>query len=305
MEQAVNIGSLSLKNPVLTASGTFGYGVEYAPFGDLRQLGAVVVKGLSLEPRPGNTGRRVAETPCGMLNSIGLQNMGAGRFVRQVLPRLPWDQTPVVANIYAGDYAEFSELAAYLAEQEGIAALEVNISCPNVKAGGARFGQDPEMAARACGAVREQARGKPVIVKLSPDVTDVTEIARAVEEAGADALSLINTLTGMAVDIRSRRPVLGNVVGGLSGPAIKPVALQAVYRVCNSVGIPVIGVGGISSAEDALEFILVGARAIQVGSASFSDPQLAFSMVSRIQELCRELGISSWEEFRGSLEMDP
>ena len=301
MEQAVHLGNLSLKNPILTASGTFGYGAEYSAFGDLRSLGGIVVKGLSLEARKGNTGRRIAETPAGMLNSIGLQNMGAGPFVREVLPELPWDKTPVLANIYAGDYDEFAELAAYLADQEGIAGLEVNISCPNVRAGGACFGQDPLMAARACAAVRERAGNKPVILKLTPNVTDVTEIARAVEDAGADAVSLINTLSGMAVDIRSRRPVLGNVIGGLSGPAIKPVALQAVYRVCNAVNIPVIGVGGIASAEDALEFILVGAHAVQVGSASFADPSLAFSLIPRIEELCDELDLVSWEEFRGRL----
>lgn len=302
MEQAVNLGKLSLKNPVLTASGTFGYGMEYAAFGDLRSLGGMVVKGLSLQERAGNPGRRIAETPCGMLNSIGLQNMGVKPFVREILPELPWDETPVVANIYAGDESEFAELAAYLADQEGIAAFEVNISCPNVRAGGACFGQDPDMAASVCAAVRERAGDKPVILKLTPNVTDVTEIARAVEDAGADALSLINTLSGMAVDIRSRRPVLGKVIGGLSGPAIKPVALQAVYRVCREVTIPVIGVGGIASAEDALEFILAGAHAIQVGSANFTDPALAFSIVPRVEELCQELGLASWEEFRGRLE---
>jgi len=301
MEQAVHLGGLKLKNPVLTASGTFGYGAEYSVFGDLRRLGGIVVKGLSLEERVGNPGRRIAETPCGMLNSIGLQNMGAGRFVREMLPRLPWNETPIVANIYAGDYEEFAELAGYLAGEEGIAALEVNISCPNVRAGGTSFGQDPQAAARACAAVRDRAGDKPVMVKLTPNVTDVTEVARAVEDAGADAISLINTLSGMAVDIRSRRPVLGNVFGGLSGPAIKPVALQAVYRVCQTVNIPVVGVGGIASAEDALEFILVGAHAVQIGSASFTDPECAFSVVSRMEELCRELDVSSWEGFRGQI----
>ncbi len=304
MEQAVALRGLTLKNPVLTASGTFGYGTEASAFGDVRFLGGIVVKGLSLEARPGNPGGRIAETPCGMLNSVGLENIGAGRFVREFLPRLPWQETPVVANIYAGDYDEFAELAAYLADQEGIAGLEVNISCPNVQAGGARFGQDPDMAAKACAAVREKAGDKPVILKLSPNVTDVTEIARAVEDAGADAVSLINTLSGMDVDVRTRRPVLGSVIGGLSGPAIKPVALQAVYRVCGAVNIPVVGVGGITSAEDALEFILVGARAVQVGSASFADPQLPFSLVSRLEELCEELGIESWEELRGRIETE-
>lgn len=304
MEQKVDLAGLRLKNPVLTASGTFGYGEEYSCFGELSRLGAIVVKGLSLEERPGNTGRRVAETPCGMLNSVGLQNIGVQRFVQEKLPRLPWKDTPVVVNIYAGDYSEFGELADFLSRQEAVAALEVNISCPNVRAGGSIFGQDPEMAARACSAVRENARGKPVIPKLTPNVSDVTQIATAVQEAGADAVTLINTLAGMAVDIRSRRPVLGKGVGGLSGPAIKPVALQAVYRVCRTVEIPVIGVGGIASAEDALEFILVGASAVQVGSASFADPELPFSLVSDIQELCTELGISSWEEFRGSLSWE-
>lgn len=301
MSLAVDFAGLALKNPVLTASGTFGYGLEFARYGDLAALGGIVVKGLSLAPRQGNPMPRIAETPAGMLNSIGIQNIGARRFVEEKLPRLPWREVPILANLYACDPGEYSELAAYLAAQEGVAALEVNISCPNVAAGGALFGQDPLAAARVTAAVREAAGDKPVIVKLSPNVTDITEIARAVADAGAHGLSLINTLTGMAVDARTRRPRLANVVGGLSGPAIKPVALRCVWQVCRAVTIPVMGMGGIASAEDVLEFILVGAHAVQVGTANFLRPDFAFRLVEELPLLMQKLGIASLEEYRGSL----
>ena len=292
---------LRLKNPILTASGTFGYGLEFAPYGDLRALGGIVVKGLSLKPREGNPMPRVAETPAGMLNAIGLQNCGVERFLAEKLPLLPWRQTPILANLYACDPDEFAELAAALAGEEGVAALEVNISCPNVKAGGVLFGQDPAQAARVTEAVKKRAGGKPVMVKLSPNVADIVAVARAVEAAGADMISCINTLTGMAVDTRTRRPRLANVVGGLSGPAIKPVALRCVWQVTRAVNIPVIGMGGIASATDVLEFLLVGAHAVQVGTANFLRPDFAFSLVEALPAALREAGVRDLEEYRGSL----
>ena len=297
-----HLAGLELSNPVITASGTFGYGLEFESFGDLTRLGAIVVKGLSLEPRQGNPTPRIVETSCGLLNAIGLQNIGVQAFVQDKLPELPWEKTPVVANLYAQSIQEFSELAALLAQEEGIAALEVNISCPNVSQGGVAFGQDPEQAAQVCSAVRKACPSKTVIVKLSPNVTDIRQIALAVQGAGADAISLINTLSGMAVDIRTRRPRLANVQGGLSGPAIKPVALNMVSQVCQSVHIPVIGLGGITSAEDILEFMLVGAHAVQIGSANFMRPDMCFRLVHELQVLTEELGISSWDEWRGGLK---
>lgn len=303
MDVSLTLAGLRLKNPILTASGTFGYGLEFMPYGDLSALGGIVVKGLSWEPREGNPMPRIAETPCGMLNAIGLQNIGAREFVLKKLPHLPWADVPVIANLYACDAQEFARLAEYLADQQKIAALEVNISCPNVRAGGALFGQDPLQAAQVTTAVKAKAGGKPVIVKLSPNVTDITAIARAVADAGADALALINTLTGMAVDIRTRKSRLANVVGGLSGPAIKPVALRCVYQVCQAVDLPVIGIGGIASAEDALEFILAGAHAVQVGTANFLRPDMSFRIVAKLPALLDELGVSSWDEYRGSLQV--
>lgn len=295
--------SLSLRNPIMTASGTFGYGAEFAPYGDLTTLGGIVVKGLSLKPRLGNPMPRVAETACGMLNAVGLQNDGVECFIKEKLPKVPWRELPVIANIYACDAAEFGELAAILAEEEGVAALEVNISCPNVKEGGIIFGQDARQAARVTEAVKKHAKSKPVIVKLSPNVTDIVSMARAVEDGGADVISCINTLSGMAVDIRRRKPRIANVIGGLSGPAIKPVALRCVWQVSRAVSIPVIGMGGIASAEDVLEFIMCGAHAVQVGTANFLRPDFAFRLVDELNTLCDELGITDWAEFRGSLKV--
>ncbi len=293
---------LNLRNPIMTASGTFGYGAEFAPYGDLTTLGGIVVKGLSLKPRLGNPMPRVAETPCGMINAVGLQNDGVECFIKEKLPKLPWQELPIVANIYACDAAEFGELAAILAAEEGVAALEVNISCPNVKEGGIIFGQDPRQAALVTQAVKMNAKSKPVIVKLSPNVTDIVGMARAVEDAGADIISCINTLSGMAVDIRRRTPRIANVIGGLSGPAIKPVALRCVWQVSRAVSIPVIGMGGITSAEDVLEFILCGASAVQVGTANFLRPDFSFRLVDQVNALCDQLGITDWDSFRGSLQ---
>ena len=294
---------LLLKNPVLTASGTFGYGLEFMPYGDLTTLGGLVVKGLSLAPRRGNPLPRVAETPCGMLNAVGLQNDGVEAFIQHKLPQLPWRETAVIANLYATSPDEFGQLAGVLAAEEGIAALEVNISCPNVKEGGVLFGQDPAAAASVVEAVKQRAGATPVIVKLSPNVTDIAAIAKAAESAGADAISCINTLTGMAVDVRSRKPLLANIIGGLSGPAIKPVALRCVWQVSRAVKIPVIGIGGVTSALDVLEFMLVGASAVQVGTMSFVRPDAAFHIAAELPALCEELGIHDLASYRGSLKM--
>lgn len=300
MDQSVRLGSLTLKNPVITASGTFGYGLEFMRYGDLGSLGGICLKGISLTPRAGNAMPRIAETPCGMLNAIGLQNVGVQAFLKDKLPYIPAGAV-LIANLYAQSAEDFGELAAIFAEQDKIAALEVNISCPNVQEGGVQFGQDPGMAARVTEAVKLRAGNKPVMVKLSPNVTDVTVIARAVENAGADMISLINTLSGMAVDIRTRKSRLANVVGGLSGPAVKPVALRMVYQTVRAVSVPVIGMGGIASAEDVLEFILAGAHAVQVGTYNLMRPDNAFRLVDEVRLLTESLGISSWEEFRGSL----
>ncbi len=293
---------LNLKNPVMTASGTFGYGLEFQNYGDLASLGGIVVKGLSLQPRPGNPTPRVAETPCGMLNAVGLQNDGVESFVKEKLPLLPWKDVPVVANIYASSAEEFGELAARLNGVPGVAALEVNISCPNVHAGGSLFGQDPGQAAAVTAAVRAGAPDKLLIVKLTPNVTSIADIARSVEDAGADAVSCINPLLGMAVDLRTRRPRLANVVGGLSGPCIKPVALRCVWQTARAVKIPVIGVGGIACAEDVLEFVLVGASAVEVGTASFMRPDAAFRIVQDLPRAMEAFGVQSLDELRGQLK---
>ncbi len=293
---------LTLKNPIIPASGTFGYGLEFASYGDLARLGGISVKGLSLKPRAGNAVPRISETVGGMLNAVGLQNDGVESFVKDKLPRLPWKETAIIANIYASSAAEFAELADILTAEEGVAALEVNISCPNVHEGGILFGQDPAMAAKVTEAVCKVSRNTPVMVKLSPNVTNIVEIARAVEGAGAHMISCINTLSGMGVNVRTRRPALANIIGGLSGPSIKPVALRCVWQVAKAVNIPVVGLGGISSAEDVLEFILVGAHAVQVGTANFMQPDFAFKIIDELSVLCDQLGITDWDSFRGSLQ---
>ena len=285
----------------MTASGTFGSGLEFTPYGNLCELGAIVDKGLSLKPRIGNPTPRIAETPSGMLNAIGLQNPGIEYFLQELLPQLPWQNVPVIVNLYAQSVQEFAELAARLSQEAGVAGLEVNISCPNVKEGGMQFGQCPRSAAKVTEAVRQHAGSKTVIVKLSPNVTDIAEMARAVEGSGAQLISCINTITGMAVDLNRRKPRLANIVGGLSGPAVKPVALRCVWQVCKAVNIPVIGIGGISSPEDALEFILVGAHAVQVGTANLLRPDASFKIAAELPELMQRLGINNLDKFRGSL----
>lgn len=298
---AKNGSSLELKNPIMSASGTFGYGTEFMPYGDVSKLGAIIVKGLSLKPRAGNPLPRIAETPCGMLNAVGLQNDGVEAFIKHKLPALPTHEVPVIANIYATCAEDFGELAGILSKEGRVAALEVNISCPNVKAGGVLFGQDPLMASSIVEAVKKNAGKLPVIIKLSPNVTNIAEMAKAVEAAGADMVSCINTITGMAVDIRTRKPLLANIVGGLSGPAVKPVALRCVWQVAQAVKIPVIGIGGIRSAKDVLEFILVGASAVEIGTASFTDPTAIFRIIQDLPEVCEELGIKNLEEYRNTL----
>ena len=300
---AVSIGGLRLKNPVMTASGTFGYGDEYAPYVDLNCLGAVVVKGLSLEPRAGNPPPRIMETPCGMLNAVGLQNIGVKAFIREKLPFLRDHDVAVVANIFGESVEEYAAVAELLGRAEGVHALEVNISCPNVKRGGVAFGTDPDMAAEVTRAVKA-ATGLPVIVKLTPNVTDVAGIAAAVEAAGADAVSLINTLTGMSVDIERRVPHLRNVTGGLSGPAIRPVALRMVWQVARRVSIPVIGLGGIMTARDALEFLIAGARAVQVGTAHFVQPCACEEVLSGIEAYLERHGIEDVNDVIGSLKIE-
>jgi dihydroorotate dehydrogenase (NAD+) catalytic subunit len=296
----VKLGPLELKNPVMTASGTFGYGREFEGLVDLNLLGAVIVKGLSLEPKAGNPPPRIVETPCGMLNAIGLANIGLETFMKEKLPWLQSLDTEVIVNIYGHSMDEYGTLAAALNGVQGISALEVNISCPNVECGGMIFGKDPDVAAKVTERVLNNT-DKPVIVKLSPNVTDIRLVAKAVEGAGANAISLINTLTGMAIDIESRRPKLANMSGGLSGPAIRPIAVQMVYQVVKTIGIPVIGVGGIMEHTDALEFLIAGARAIEVGTANFVNPRATLDILEGIRRFCEEKEIGEIDELIGSL----
>lgn len=295
----VTIGSINMKNPVTTASGTFGFGQEYGPYVDINRLGAIVVKGTTLEPREGNATPRLVETPSGILNSIGLQNPGADYLIKHYAPYFQTLQTNVIVNISGCTVEEYAELAAKLDGVPGIAGLEVNISCPNVKKGGMAFGGDAATAAEVTKAVK-QATGLPVIVKLSPNVTDIAEIASAVEAAGADGLSVINTLLGMAIDVRKRKPVLGNILGGLSGPAVKPVAVRAVWQVYKAVKLPIIGMGGIMTAEDALEFILAGAAAVAVGTANFINPRATLDVLEGIEAYLTENGVEDIKELVGA-----
>jgi dihydroorotate dehydrogenase (NAD+) catalytic subunit len=299
---AVTLAGLKLKNPVMTASGTFGYAREFASLMDLNQLGAIVVKGLALTPVKGNPPPRIVETACGMLNAIGLENVGIDAFVADKMPFLRTLAPPIVANIYGTTVEEYAALAERLEGTDGVAAVEVNISCPNVKAGGVAFGVDPAAAERVVRAVRDRTR-KPVIVKLSPNVTDITVIARSAEAAGADALSLINTITGMAIDVETRRPRLANVTGGLSGPAIKPVALRMVWQVARAVQLPLIGIGGILRGQDAVEFLLAGATAVQVGTANFVNPCAAIEIIAGIEDYLKRHGIGDVNEIVGKLEV--
>ncbi|MFP4225833.1 MAG: dihydroorotate dehydrogenase, partial [Desulfobacterales bacterium] len=279
------------------------FGREFEPLVDLNRMGAVIVKGLSREPSPGNPPPRIIETPCGMLNAIGLENIGIDVFIRDKLPFLKQFSCAVVVNVYGKTAEDYAAVAERCEGVFGIDALEINISCPNVKAGGVSFGVDPAAAAEVVSAVREKTT-RPMIVKLSPNVTDIVCIAEAVVAAGADALSLINTLTGMLIDIHTRRPKLGNITGGLSGPAIKPVALRMVWQAAQAVNVPVIGIGGITTAEDALEFIIAGASAVQVGTANFTNPAVTMEVIEDIESFLKQQGIERITDLIGTLKTD-
>ncbi|MCI0658084.1 MAG: dihydroorotate dehydrogenase [Acidobacteria bacterium] len=299
----VQLGPLKLKNPVITASGTFGYGTEFLPFVDLSRLGGICVKGLSLSPRKGNAPPRTFETPAGMINAIGLANVGVEEFVRSKLPALRPYGTAIIANVFGETVEEYVEVARIASTGEGLSALELNISCPNTQRGGMVFGCDPDGTRRVVSAVRK-VTSLPLIVKLTPNVTDIVSIARVAVDAGADILSLVNTFLGIAVDVTRRRMVLANGVGGVSGPAIKPQALYLVHRVCRELQVPVIGMGGIMNVNDALEFMLVGARAVQIGTANFVDPASSVKILDGLSEALDRMGLEDVNEIVGALKTD-
>ena len=294
---------IDLKNPVIAASGTFGYGLEFSGHVDFRALGAIVVKGLSREPIAGNPSPRLAETASGMLNAIGLQNIGARAFARDKLPRLARLGVPVFANVFGFSVEDYVEVIRVLEDAEGLAAYELNVSCPNTQHGGLEFGVDAAMLGSAVSAARSAARRRPLLVKLSPNVTDIAELARAAADAGADGLTLINTLRGLAVDARSRRPLLSTGYGGLSGPAIKPVALYMVHRAARAVDLPILGAGGVATGEDVAEFLLCGATAVQVGTASFWDPGRTGALASELNTFLDSQGVASAGDLKGALAM--
>lgn len=301
MKMSVDFLGIHMKSPVIAASGTFGFGLEYKDYMDLSRVGAISLKGLASEPWQGNQGVRVAETPSGMLNCIGLENPGAPYFKEHILPQLREIDVPLIANIVGKTEEEYGRVAEMLSVP-GIAALEMNISCPNVKAGSLAFGTDPDMAAKVTKIVKENT-DKPVMVKLSPNVTDIVSIAKAVEAAGADAISLINTLLGIAIDLRTRKPVLGNITGGLSGPAIKPVALRMVWQAARAVHIPVCGLGGIMTGKDAAEFLVAGASTVQVGTATLSSPDAIPRITRELREWCEANGVEEVAELTGTLKV--
>jgi dihydroorotate dehydrogenase (NAD+) catalytic subunit len=301
-QMRVDIGGIEIKNPVMTASGTFGYAREFEQLVDLNHLGGIIVKGLSLEPSSGNPPPRIVETPCGMLNAIGLENVGLAAFVDEKLPFLRRLETPIFVNVYGKRTEEYAELAARLEDVDGVSGIEVNISCPNVKSGGIAFGAYPESAAEVVAAIRKQIT-KPLMVKLSPNVTDITEIAKSVEAEGADSISLINTITGMAIDIETRRPKIANITGGLSGPAIKPVALRMVWQVAQTVNVPVVGIGGIMTTKDALEFLIAGAVAVQIGTANFINTHATTDIIDGIETFLMERNISDISDIIGTLKV--
>ncbi|HEB90067.1 MAG TPA: dihydroorotate dehydrogenase [Deltaproteobacteria bacterium] len=300
MDQRVEFAGIALRNPVLTASGTFGYGTEFAPFLDLGSIGGFVAKSLTLEPRFGNPPPRIAETPAGMLNAISIENVGVEAFLDEKLPALP-EATVVLASAFGTDPGAYAELAARVSEHPRIAGIEINASCPHVKSGGIEFGQDPVLLAELVRAVRA-ATARPLIVKLSPNVTRIADMARVCEAEGADGVSLINAVQAMEVDVERRRPVLSNVLGGLSGPAIRPIALRMVWQVAQAVGIPICGVGGITGAEDAVKFMLCGASAIQVGTLNYLDPSAAGRIATGIAEYARRQGFERVADLTGALE---
>jgi dihydroorotate dehydrogenase (NAD+) catalytic subunit len=299
----VNVGALRLSNPILAASGTFGYGVEFAHLLDLNQLGGIVVKGLSLEPMAGAPAPRLCETPSGMLNAVGLQNIGVRAFIAEKLPGLRQFKTAVVANVFGYSIEEYLGVIRILEEAEGLAAYELNISCPNTAHGGIQFGSDPQMVSEVVSAARQVAQ-RPLWVKLSPNVTDIRVVARAAEEAGADALTVANTYQAMSIDIRTRKSRLGRVSGGLSGPAIRPITLRLAYEARRAVKIPVIGLGGIENAVDALEYLLIGASAVQVGTANFSQPAACLDIRNGLKKWCMSNNINAINTLIGSFQSD-
>jgi len=303
VDLAVNVGALRLSNPILAASGTFGYGVEFAHLVDVNRLGGIVVKGLSLEPIAGAPAPRLCETPSGMLNAVGLQNVGVRAFVAEKLPALRQYRTAVVANVFGCTVDEYVGVIRVLEEAEGLAAYELNISCPNTAHGGIQFGSDPRLVSEVVAAARRAAH-RPLWVKLSPNVTDIAEIAKAAEEAGADALTVANTYQAMSIDIHTRRSRLGRATGGLSGPAIKPITMRLVYEVSQTVKIPILGLGGIERAEDVLEYLIAGASAVQVGTASFSSPQACEEIINDVETCCKINKINYINGLTGSFRFD-
>ena len=304
LDMTVNVAGIALRNPIIAASGTFGYGVEFEDIVSLDKIGGFVVKGLSKEPMAGNPPPRLFETAAGMLNAIGLQNIGARAFIEEKLPRLrKVKDAVVIANVYGYSPEDYEETIRILNDGEGISAYELNVSCPNVRYGGITFGQDPYLLSEVVAGAKAAAR-RPLIVKLSPNVTSIGKMARAAEDAGADAVSLVNTFLAMAIDPITRRPRISNITAGLSGPAIKPIALRMVYEVAQSVKIPVIGMGGISTAEDVVEFLLAGATAVEVGTANFWDPRACERLVDQLERWCLEQHIESVASLRGGLILD-
>jgi len=301
VDLSVEVGALRLANPVIAASGTFGYGIEFADLTDLNRLGAIVVKGLSLEPMEGAPAPRLVPTAAGMINAVGLQNVGVRAFISEKLPKLGPYRTPIIANVFGRTAEEYAEVVRHLEGADGLAAYELNISCPNVACGGIQFGSDPRMAAGVVAAARKVAR-RPLWVKLSPNVADIGAIAKAAEEAGGDALTIANTYPAMSVDFRTRRSRIGNPTGGLSGQAIKPISLRLVYEASKAVRVPIIGLGGIDTGEDVLEYFLVGASAIQVGTASFAEPNSCGRIVSELEKLCSSQKINRISELRGTFQ---
>ncbi len=298
----INIGNLALQNPVMTASGTFGYGTEFADFVDLNRLGGIFVKGTTLEPRQGNNYPRMAETPSGMLNAVGLQNKGIDYFIEHIYPEIKDYKTNIIINVSGSTIDDYVKCTEKIAHLDKIPAIELNISCPNVKEGGMAFGTSCVSAAKVTKAVRN-VYPKTLIVKLSPNVTDITEIARAAEAEGADSVSLVNTFLGMSIDTKTRKPYLSTVTGGLSGPCIKPIALRMVWQVYNAVKIPIIGLGGISNADDAIQFILAGARAIQIGTYNFIDPTISMQVIDGIADYLEQHNVQNIEELVGRLNI--
>jgi len=303
VDLSVNVGALRLSNPILAASGTFGYGVEFAHLVDLNLLGGIVVKGLSLEPIAGAPEPRLCETPSGMLNAVGLQNVGVRAFVAEKLPALRQYRTAVVANVFGYTVDEYVGVIRILEDAEGLAAYELNISCPNTAHGGIQFGSDPQMVSEVVSAARRAAR-RPLWVKLSPNVTDIGAIARAAENAGADALTVANTYQAMSIDVQTRKSRLGRATGGLSGPAIKPITLRLVYEARRAVKIPIIGLGGIEKADDVFEYVIAGASAVQVGTASFSQPKACVEILNQLEKSCRSNNINSISSLIGSFQAD-